>query len=115
MNIFFILIAIFLILYILNIVIKGNFDTVESIFWIFCNIIVLLLAIFPKILDNIALKLGIYYSPSLFFLLVAIFLLIITFRCEEKIFALKEKLNYLSQDLAILKEKVNKESNSSKE
>lgn len=105
MNIFFILLAVILIVYIFYIVLKGKFGIVESMFWLFSSIIVLLLAIFPKILDEVALKLGIYYAPSLLFLLVAVFLLIICFRNEAKIYKLKEKVDYMAQEIAILKEK----------
>lgn len=109
MNLFFIIVAICLMGYILRMVIKGNFDMGESIFWICCSAIILVLAIFPKMLDRLSYQLGIYYSPSLLFLLFTIFLLIITFRNQEKIFKLKEKLDYIAQDLVILKEKEKKD------
>lgn len=109
MNIFYIIIAIFLFIYIMNMVIKGTFDIYESIFWVIGTVIILILSIFPNIIITIAKLIGIEYAPSFLFLLVTIFLLIVNFRSTQKIAKQKEKIITLAQDVAILKEEIDKD------
>ena len=103
MNYFFILIGIILIVYIISIVIKGKFNIVESIFWILGSFAILIFSIFPKIIDSLARLLNIDYPPSLLFLLVSVFLLFINFRNTQKIAKLTDIVNYLGEEIAILK------------
>jgi len=106
MNWFFVLIGILLLVYIIRAVIKKRFDLYESIFWIFASVVIILLSAFPKSLDSIAIKFGVSYSPSLVFLIGIIFLLFINFRQTRMINDNKQKINDISQELSILKEKV---------
>lgn len=105
MNWFFIILGLILILYIFISVIKGKFDIVESIFWLMGSIIILILSIFPNIIVVLSKLIGIEYPPSLLFLLVAVFLLFINFRSTQKIASQKEKIMFLGQEIAILKNK----------
>jgi len=52
--------------------------------------------------------LGIAYPPSLLFVLCIIFLLFILFRNSKKIFELQMRVIEMGQEMAILKEKVNR-------
>lgn len=106
MNLLFIAIGIILIIYIIKSVMNKNFDMYESIFWIIATIVIIILAIFPKSLDAISLKLGIRYSPSLVFLLGVVFLLFINFKQSRLLNDEKQKIVELTQELVILKEKV---------
>lgn len=107
MNLFFLIIGIILIIYIINSVINKKFAIYESMFWIAATVVIILLAAFPKSLDTISLKLGINYSPSLVFLISIVFLLFINFKQSNILNDTKQKLIEISQELAILKEKVN--------
>lgn len=106
MNLLFVIIGIILIVYIVKSVINKTFDMYESIFWIIAAIIIILLAIFPKSLDDISAKVGISYSPSLVFLLGVVFLLMINFKHSRLLAEEKQKTIELTQELSILKEKV---------
>lgn len=106
MNIFFIILGVILFIYIVNVVIRGTFDINESIFWLIGTIIILVLSIFPKIIDKLSNAIGIDYPPSLLFLLVAIFLLFINFRNTQRIAKQKEKITELAQNIAIIKEEL---------
>lgn len=106
MNLLFIIIGIILIIYIIKCVIDKTFDIYESIFWILAAVAIVLLAMFPKSLDAISLKVGISYSPSLVFLLGVAFLLVINFKHSRLLANEKQKSIELTQELAILKEKV---------
>ena len=106
MNLLFVLIGIVLIGYIIKSVINKNFDMYESIFWIIAAVAIIVLAVFPKSLDQISLKLGISYSPSLVFLLGVVFLLFINFKQSRLLNDEKQKTIELAQNIAILKEKI---------
>lgn len=106
MNILFIIIGIVLIIYIIKSVMNKNFDMYESIFWILATIMIIILAMFPKSLDQISLKLGISYSPSLVFLLGVVFLLFINFKQSRLLNDEKQKTIELAQELAILNQKI---------
>lgn len=106
MNLLFIIIGIVLIIYILKSVMNKNFDMYESIFWIIAVFGIIILAIFPKSLDEISLKLGISYSPSLVFLLGVVFLLFINFKQSRLLNDEKQKTTELAQQLAIIKQKI---------
>lgn len=102
-NIYFIIIAITAIIYVINVVRKGRFSIEESIFWVFGSLIVLILSIFPKIIDKVALLIGIEYPPSLFFVLCILFLLFINFRNSQKIAVQEKKIIELAQQMALIK------------
>ena len=106
MNLFFLIIGILLITYVINAVINKKFAIYDSMFWIFATIIIMFLAAFPKSLDAISLKMGVSYSPSLVFLISIVFLLLINFKQSKLLNDTIQKLIDITQELAILKEKV---------
>lgn len=104
-RIYFVIVAVIAIVYVITEVRKGKFSIKESIYWFLASLIMLILAIFPTLLDNLAAFLGIGYSPSLLFTICIIFLLFINFRSSRKIAEQEEKIIELAQDIALLKEK----------
>ena len=107
-NIYFIILALFSILYVILEVRNGKFSIKESFYWFVASLIMLILAIFPKILDGVADRLNIYYAPSLLFVLCIVFLLFINFRSSKKIAEQQEKINALAQEVSILRSKYEK-------
>ena len=108
-NIYFVILAIIVMFYVFNVVRKKKFSIKESFWWIVATLIMLILSIFPYSIDWFANKLGIAYPPSLLFVLCIIFLLFILFRNSKKIFELQMRVIEIGQELAILKEKINRE------
>lgn len=108
MNYFFIIIAIVFIVYILHIIANKTFSIKESMFWVLGTIIILIFAIFPRLLDKIAIKLDIAYPPSLLFLIGILFLLLINFRNTQKISKQNEKIIELAQRCSIMEYEINK-------
>ena len=102
MNYFFIFVAIIFICYVFNIIKKGEFSVEESIFWVIGTMGVLILSIWPKLLDKVANKLDINYPPSLLFLITSIFLLFIIFRDTKKISKQNDKIIEIAQRVSIL-------------
>lgn len=109
MNIFFVFIGIFSILYIIYRVKKGSFGVNESIFWIIGGIGILILSIFPQIIVWLADKVGVDYPPSLLFMLCIVFLVFVNFRSSSKISEQEEKIIELAQNVTLLKNKSNKD------
>ena len=107
-NIYFIIICIFILLYVVNSVRKKTFSIKESFWWFVGAVIMLLLAIFPYSIDWFAKKLNISYPPSLLFIICIVFLLFQNFRDSKRISELQIKTIELAQELAIVKEKVNR-------
>ncbi len=105
-NIYFIILAIIIIIYVFNVVRKKMFSIKESFWWIIASIIALILAINPYIIDSFAALIGVSYPPSLLFVMCIIFLLFILFRNSKKIFELQLRVIELGQEVAILKEQV---------
>ena len=108
MNYFFIVIAIIFMVYIFNMIKKKEFSIKESIFWVLGTFAILIFAVFPIVLDKIAIKLNVNYPPSLLFLVGIMFLLLINFRNTKKICKQTEKITELAQRCAILEFEVEK-------
>ena len=113
-NIYFIIITFLIAGYIFIEVRKKKFNIKESFYWLISALIMLLLAIFPYSIDNIATWMGIAYPPSLLFVLCILFLLFINFRSSKKITELQEKTTELEQNLALLKHEVKEMENDKK-
>ena len=107
-NIIFIAISVIAIILVVNSVRRKVFSVKESFWWFAAAIIMLLLSIFPYSIDWVAEKLNIAYPPSLLFVLCIVFLVFINFRNSKIIANIHTQLIDISQELAILKSKINK-------
>lgn len=105
-NIYFIIVAVFIILYVVHIVRKGKLSIKESFWWIVGSIIALILAIFPKLIDHIATWFGVSYPPTLMFVVCILFLLFMNFRNSSRVSEQNEKIMELTQQVSILKQKL---------
>lgn len=99
---FFILLGLISITYVYKKVKKNSFSEKESFFWMFGAIVVLIMSIFPKLIDIVSIFLGIEYPPSLLFLLSTLFLIYMVFRQSQDISQLNSKVKELAQRNAIL-------------
>ena len=106
---YFSFIGLFFIIYILNQVKKNLFSEGRSLFWIFGGVAILVLSFFPSIIVRISYRIGIEYPPSLLFLLTSLFLTFVTFRQEEDISQLNERVKELAQKNAILEQSIRNE------
>lgn len=80
---------------------KAQVDTHDTIFWILFSLILILLSVFPRIADWMALTLGIYSTVNMVFLVVIFALLIRTFLLTIKISQLEHRVRTLVEELAI--------------
>lgn len=114
MNYFFIILAIAFMIYVYINIKKHEFSIEESVFWVFGSIVLLILSIFFKSLDKIALAIGISYAPSMVFLMAIMFLLFMNFRNCKKLSKQNEKIIELAQRLSILEFEIKEEKKNDK-
>ena len=102
-NYAFIILAIFIIIYILYSIKKNKLSVSNSFIWIVFCIGLLFLSIFPKSLDWLAIALGIDYPPALFLTICSVILFVQNFKYSKKIEELNKKVIDISQELVIIK------------
>lgn len=102
-NIYFIVLAILVIIYMFYSIRKNRLSIANSFMWILFCIGLLLLSIFPKSLDWLADFMGISYPPALFLSLAVIILFIQNFVFSKKIEELNKKIINIGQELSIMK------------
>lgn len=108
-NIYFVLIAILCVIYVIIQVRKKTFSIKESFWWFIASIVILILSIFPGIIDFVAIKLNISYPPSLLFVICIIFLLFINLRDSKRLGEQQEKIIELGQQVSLIKNRLDKD------
>ena len=106
-NIYFIILAVLVVIYMLSSIRKNKLSIKTSFGWIMGAIAMIILAIFPKSLDWLSYLLGIEYPPALFLTLCVIVLFIIDFNNSKKLEEYRQKIIELAQRLAIDEENNN--------
>lgn len=98
--------------FIFRLIAKGKLREEYSIVWIICTLVLLVFSIWRDGLDVIAKLLGVYYAPSLIFL-AAIFAIIV-FLVHLSVVNSKqhEQIKKLTQEMALLKSKLEEKKNS---
>lgn len=106
--------ALLFMFFIFRLIAKGKLREEYSIIWIVCTIILLIFSFWRNGLDLLAKLLGVFYAPALVFL-AAIFAIII-FLVHLSVVNSKqhEQIKKLTQEMAILKNKILGEKDSEK-
>ena len=94
--------------YVLAKVTRNQFSEVRSIFWIMGGVVMLVLSLFPLLFVKLSQLLGVVYPPSLLFLFGILFVVFVTFRQEEDISLLSERVKELAQRNAMLETELRK-------
>lgn len=102
-NIYFIIIALVLMLYIVHTVRKNKLSVKASFWWLVGSVIILLLSIFPYSINWLAEVFGIAYPPALLLTLAIVFLLFINFQDSRHISEQQAKIIELAEQVALLK------------
>ena len=103
---YFSVIGILFVVYVFKKVKRNEFSEERSIFWIAGGVTMLCLSIFPVIFIKLSSLLGIFYPPSLLFLLSIVFVVFVSFRQDQEISQLSERVNELAQRNALLEQEV---------
>lgn len=103
---FAIVFSIFFILFVINLVRKNKLDEKYSILWLLGSIIILIVSIFPNIIGWFAEKFEVYYPPALMLLFGILILGAYVVNITVIVTKQNKMLVKLTQELGILKEKV---------
>jgi len=95
--------SIIIYLSIIELIRRGMLKERYSLLWLFTTALILLLSLWRGLLDKAAGLVGIAYAPSLLFLVIFIFLLLIVLHFSVVLSDLSEKNKTLAQDVALLK------------
>jgi hypothetical protein len=85
---------------------RGQLKERYALLWLFAGIILLIFSLSRGLLEYVASLVGIYYPPSLLFLLAFLFLMLITLHFSSVISELSEKNKHLAQELALLRQEM---------
>jgi hypothetical protein len=85
---------------------RGRLKEKYSLLWLFDAGVLLVLSISRGVLEYIAQLFGIFYPPSLLFLLAFLFLLLITLHFSVVVSGLSEKNKKLAQEVALLRQEM---------
>lgn len=96
--------AVFLL--VIELIRRGRLKERYSLLWLFASGVLLVLSSSRTLLELTSRLLGIYYAPSLLFLLAFLFLLLITLHFTVVISGLSEKNKRLAQELALLRQEM---------
>ena len=89
---------------VLELIRRGRLKERYSLLWLFSGVVMLVLSLSRELLEFIARQVGIFYPPSLLFLVAFIFLLLITRHFSAVISGLSEKNKRLTQEIALLRQ-----------
>jgi hypothetical protein len=85
---------------------RGRLKERYALLWLFAGIILLVFSLSRGLLEYVASLVGIYYPPSLLFLLAFLFLMLITLHFSSVISDLSDKNKLLAQELALLRQEM---------
>jgi len=94
--------------YISRLIIKGKLREEYAIFWVVSTILLIVFSFWREGLDIIAAIVGVYLAPNLVFTSAIFAMLIYLLHLSIVVSQLHDKNKIMSQELALLKEKMNK-------
>lgn len=100
------IIAVLTLIWVVSATIKRKIREKESVIWIILAILLIVISLLPRFLDNVASVLGISYPPSLLFALGFVFVFLICFRLSQEISLSRHREKELAQRISILIERV---------
>jgi len=95
-----------LLIVVVELIRRGKLKERYSLLWLLAGGLLLFLSLSRGILDSLAGLFGIFYPPSLLFLLAFFFLLMITLHFSVVVSGLAEKNKQLAQEMALLQQKM---------
>ncbi|MFQ5585923.1 MAG: DUF2304 domain-containing protein [Thermodesulfobacteriota bacterium] len=95
-----------LLIAIIELIRRGMLKERYALLWLFSTVVILILSIWRRLIDKVALWFGIAYPPSLLFLVAFLFLLLILLHFSVVVSNLSERNKTLAQDLGLLRAKL---------
>jgi len=85
---------------------RGRLKERYSLLWLSASALLLILSLSRAVLEYLSHAMGVYYPPSLLFLIAFLFLLLITLHFSVVLSGLSEKNKKLAQELALLRQEI---------
>jgi hypothetical protein len=95
-----------LLIMVIELIRRGRLKERYSLLWLLAGLVLLLLSSSRNALEYVSRMVGIFYPPSLLFLIAFLFLLLITMHFSVVISGLTEKSKKLAQELALLRQEL---------
>lgn len=95
--------SVFIFIVVIELIRRNHLKERYSLIWLTAVIFLMVFSIWRRLLDFIALRIGIYYPPSFLFLLAIAFLLILLLHFSMIVSSLSENNKRLAQEIGILK------------
>ena len=94
---------------IFKLIVKGKLREEYSVIWIILTVTLLMMSLFRSLLDDVARLLGVFYPPSLLFLLG--FMAVVSFLVHLSIVNSRQhnQIKNLAQEIALMKHKMEKD------
>lgn len=83
---------------------RGRLKERYALLWLFSGLVLLILSLSRSLLESFSRLVGIFYPPSLLFLVAFVFLLLITLHFSAVISGLSEQNKRLAQEVALLRQ-----------
>jgi len=96
-------------IYIGRLIVKGKLREEYAIFWIISTLVLIVFSFWRNGLDIISKMLGVYFAPNLVFTVAIFGIFIYLIQLSLVVSKLHDKNKKLSQDIALLKNKLEKE------
>lgn len=103
-----IIFSILFMLFIIVLVRNNKLEEKYSLLWIIFGIGIIVISIFPNIINSVALFFDVFYPPSLIFLLAFIVLAIYIIHLSVVVTKQNKRIIKLTQEIAILEERTDK-------
>ena len=100
--------SILIFLFIVELIRRGRLKERYALLWLFSSLLMLGLSLWRNALENISRFAGIYYPPSMLFLLAFLFLLLINLHFSVALSELSEKNKQITQEIALLRFEIDK-------
>jgi hypothetical protein len=105
--------AIALLVFMVELLRRRQLQEKYAILWLVVSIVILPMAFFPKLTDNVAEAIGIASGVSLVLFLGIVFLLLVTVHLSWEVSRLEEETRTLAEDLALLRSELGRPRDSS--
>jgi hypothetical protein len=98
--------SLFIFIIVIELIRRNYLKERYSLIWLSASVLLIVFSIWRKLLDFLALKLGIFYPPSFLFLLAIILLVLLLLHFSVIVSSLNDNNKRLAQELGLLKTKI---------
>jgi|SRR5208282_3091850 len=98
-------VSLFIFIIVIELIRRSHLKERYSLIWLSATILLIVFSVWRKLLDFLALRIGIFYPPSFLFLIAIAFLVLLLLHFSVIVSSLSENNKRLAQELGILQTK----------